>query len=104
VIVNNKETSLLCYGIFYGREKFYDTGFGSGGTTLSTTTFSITTLSETIKNRDTRHSNPQHNGTHTVMLSVANKPTSLSVVLLNVVMLSVVAPLWPVLETYDDRK
>ncbi len=28
VIDNNKDTSLVHYGIYYGRKKFYDTGVG----------------------------------------------------------------------------
>jgi hypothetical protein len=49
------------------------------------------TFGITIKTCDTQHNNTQHNGS-AVMLSVANKPFMVSVVMLNVIMLSVVVP------------
>jgi hypothetical protein len=49
------------------------------------------TLGITIKTCDNKHNNTQPNGP-TLMLSVTNKPFMVSVAMLNVIMLSVVAP------------
>jgi hypothetical protein len=66
-------------------------------TTFSTTTLSIMAISIRIKKRDNQHNDTSAAKLSFIMLSVTNKPTMLgvfipSVVMLNVVVLSVMAP------------
>ncbi len=67
-------------------------GTGSGATTLSLTTHSITSFSTMKLSMECCHAECDL-CIVTLKLSVANKPFMLSAIVLNVIMLSVVAPL-----------